>query len=64
METEMPCPEGNIHDYKLVGDAFICSKCSRVAPFKPVMSHVEALEKYHTLLIIFIFIGFYNLNFG
>ena len=46
----MGCLNGGVHDYKLVGDAFICSKCSKVARFKPALTLTEALEKYNTLL--------------
>ena len=46
----MACPKGGAHDYKLIEDVFICSKCSGVSPYKPEMSHGECLEKYETLL--------------
>ena len=50
MEAEMACPRGGAHDYKLIEDVFICSKCSGVSPYKPEMSHGECLEKYEELL--------------
>lgn len=46
----MGCPKGGAHDYRLIEDVFICSKCSGVSPYKPEMSHSECLEKYEQLL--------------
>ena len=46
----MGCPRGGAHDYRLIEDAFICSKCSGVSPYKPEMSHGECLEKLEELL--------------